>query len=248
LDRSDRESEIESWLENKNIEDAWDIASMLVNLKYSMNDLLKFSESFSGEFFPAILSTLRSIYVTHNLLEEIGEGTGRITEIVKSLKSYSHMDKAPVQSVDIHEGINDTLVMLRSQLKGGITVEKEFEKDLPRIQAYVSELNQVWTNIIDNAISAMNGSGKIIIKTYKGDLCLVVQIIDTGPGIPADIQGKVFDPFFTTKPPGEGTGLGLNISHNIIVKKHNGKISVRSGPEGTSFEVRLPLDDSAASS
>jgi len=245
LERSDRETEIESWLENQNIEDPWDLASMLVSLNFSVKDLSILAENFSGDKFPTILSTLQSIYVTHNLLEEIGQGTGRITEIVKSLKSYTYLDKAPIQSVDIHEGLNDTLVMLRSQLKDGITVQKEFDESLPHIQAYGSELNQVWTNIIDNAASAMNGKGEIVIKTFKEELWLVVQIKDTGPGIPKEIQGKIFDPFFTTKPPGEGTGLGLNISYNIIVQKHKGKISVQSGQGETCFEVKLPLENDA---
>jgi len=134
---------------------------------------------------------------------------------------------------------------LRSQLKDGITVQKEFDESLPHIQAYGSELNQVWTNIIDNAASAMNGKGEIVIKTFKEELWLVVQIKDTGPGIPKEIQGKIFDPFFTTKPPGEGTGLGLNISYNIIVQKHKGKISVQSGQGETCFEVKLPLENDA---
>jgi signal transduction histidine kinase len=243
LDRSDRETEIESWLENQNIADSWDLASMLVSLNFFVKDLSILAENFKGDKFPTILSTLQSIYVTHNLLEEIGQGTGRITEIVKSLKSYTYLDKAPIQSVDIHEGLNDTLVMLRSQLKDGITVRKEFDEDLPHIQAYGSELNQVWTNIIDNAVSAMNGKGEIVIKTFKEDRWLVVQIKDTGPGIPKEIHGKIFDPFFTTKSPGEGTGLGLNISYNIIVQKHKGKISVLSGQGETCFEVKLPLDN-----
>jgi signal transduction histidine kinase len=153
------------------------------------------------------------------------------------------MDKAPIQSVDIHEGLNDTLVMLRSQLKSGITVQKDFDESLPQVQAYGSELNQVWTNIIDNAINAINGQGEIIIKTFQEEGWLVVRITDTGPGIPEEILGKVFDPFFTTKPPGEGTGLGLNISHNIIVQKHKGKISARSGQGETCFEIKLPLEN-----
>lgn len=243
LTRSDREAEIESWLEDQNIADAWDLTSMLVSLNFKVVDLSNLSERFSGGKFASILSALRSIYATHNLLEEIGQGTGRITEIVKSLKSYTYLDKAPIQTVDVHEGLNDTLVMLRSQLKDGITVLKEFDESLPQIQAYGSELNQVWTNIIDNAVGAMNGQGKITIKTFKEERWLVVQILDNGPGISKETLGKVFDPFFTTKPFGEGTGLGLNISYNIIIQKHKGKISARSGAGETCFEVKLPLDN-----
>jgi len=243
LTRSDRETDIESWLKDRIVSDAWDIAAMMVCLDFTVAELTELSGHFSAEQFQCILSTLLNIYATHNLLDELGQGTGRITEIVKSLKSYSYMDKAPLQSIDVHEGINDTLVMLRSQLKDGITVQKEFDEDLPAIQAYGSELNQVWTNIIDNATAAMDGQGNISINTYREEQWLVVRITDSGPGIPKEIIGKVFDPFFTTKPPGEGTGLGLNISHNIIVQKHKGKISVQSGPEGTSFEVKLPIDN-----
>jgi signal transduction histidine kinase len=243
LTRSDREQEIESWLENQNIEDAWDLASMLANLGFTIDNLSKVANNFSSEQFQAAISSLCSIYNSHNLLEEIGQGTGRITEIVKALKSYSYQDQSPIQSVDIHEGLNNTLVMLRSQLKTGITVQRKYDEKLPKIQAYGSELNQVWTNIIDNAIKAMNGHGNIIIKTFREDPWLVVKICDTGHGIPEENQAKVFDPFFTTKSPGEGTGLGLNISHNIIVQKHKGEINIQSSPGETCFEIKLPLNN-----
>ena len=132
--------------------------------------------------------------------------------------------------------------MLRSKLKAGVQVRREYAKDLPRVEAFGSELNQVWTNIIDNAVSAMEGKGEIVLKTYQQADWVVVEIKDTGPGIPQDIQAKVFDPFFTTKPPGEGTGLGLNISHNIIVQKHKGQISVDSKPGDTCFQIKIPLN------
>lgn len=241
LSRSDREREIETWLEQKKIADAWELAAMLVGLGLNMDELSDLATNFSADQFPAAVASLSHIYLSHNLLEEIGQGAGRITEIVKALKSYSYLDQGEIQSVDIHEGLNNTLVMLQSELKDGITVQREFAENLPCIQAYGNELNQVWTNIIDNATSAMNGNGKIIIRTAQEGDWAVVQIRDTGPGIPEDIQSKIFDPFFTTKPPGEGTGLGLNISHNIIAKKHKGKISVHSVPGETYFEIRLPL-------
>jgi signal transduction histidine kinase len=241
LSRSDQENEIEEWLEKKEITDAWEFAAMLVSVGLSMDELSGLAENFDTQQFPTVINSLSHIYFTHNLLEEIGQGAGRISEIVKALKSYSYRDQAPIQSIDIHEGLNNTLVMLQSELKNGITVQCEFDEKLPCIQAYGNELNQVWTNIIDNAISAMDGDGKIIIKTFQKEDWLIIQIKDTGPGIPEDIQSKVFDPFFTTKAPGEGTGLGLNISHNIIVQKHKGKIAVHSVPGETCFEVRLPL-------
>ena len=241
LSRSDREHEIESWLEERKIADAWELAAMLVNVGLNMDELSDLAKNFSADQFPAAVNSLSHIYFSHNLLEEIGQGAGRITEIVKALKSYSYLDQGEIQSVDIHEGLNNTLIMLHGQLKKGITVQREFAENLPHIQAYGNELNQVWTNIIDNAIDAMNGNGKIVIKTFQQGDWLVVQIKDTGPGIPEDIQSKIFDPFFTSKAPGEGTGLGLNISHNIIVQKHKGKIAVNSKPGETCFEIKLPI-------
>ena len=151
------------------------------------------------------------------------------------------MDQGPKQSVDIHQGLNDTLLMLRNKLKTGVQVEQEYGDKLPLIDAYGSELNQVWTNLIDNAISAMKGNGKITIRTYRENSHLIVEIIDNGPGIQKDIQSKIFDPFFTTKAPGEGTGLGLSISYNIITQKHKGQIKVNSKPGETCFQVKLPV-------
>ena len=242
LIRSDQENEIERWLEDQGVDNSWELAPILVNIGYTCTELSELSENFSSEDFPIVVDMLCNRYTTRNLLEEIGQGTGRITEIVKALKSYTYLDQAPVQSIDIHEGLNDTLVMLRNKLKTGIQIRREYAPDLPSIRALGSELNQVWTNIIDNAVSAMEGQGEIVLRTYRKDDFVIVEIEDTGPGIPQDIQSKIFDPFFTTKAPGEGTGLGLNISHNIIVQKHKGKIGVYSKPEGTCFEVKLPLN------
>jgi signal transduction histidine kinase len=241
LIRNDIENEMENWLIEKGIPNSWEYASTLVNIGFTKEELLRFSNNFSEKQFPGVIASVSRIFTIHNLIQEIGQGVGRITEIVKALKSYSYLDQAPIQSIDIHEGLNNTLVMLRSKLKNGVTVQRDFATDIPLIQAYGSELNQVWTNIIDNAVDAMNGSGKITIKTYKNENWIVVELKDTGHGIPADIQTKVFDPFFTTKPPGSGTGLGLNISHNIIVQKHKGKITVKSEPGETCFQIKLPI-------
>jgi signal transduction histidine kinase len=242
LTRSDEEYATETWLSDQGIEDAWELAPMLVNSGFDCSKLSQLAENFSSEEFPMVVTLLGNRYTTRNLLAEIGQGTRRITEIVKALKSYTYLDQAPVQSVDIHEGLNDTLVMLRSKLKAGVQVRREYAQDLPRIEAFGSELNQVWTNIIDNAIDAMEGQGEIVLRTYRQDDWVIVEIQDTGPGIPQDIQAKIFDPFFTTKPPGKGTGLGLSISHNIIVQKHKGKIAVYSKPGENCFEMKLPLN------
>jgi signal transduction histidine kinase len=242
LGRSNREEELEDWLEEKEIEDPWDLASSLTDLDFSIERLVELSEKFSSDALGDILHSTVAIYQTYSLLREIGQGAGRISEIVKALKSYAYLDQAPVQSVDIHEGINNTLVILRHKLKQGIEVKRNYDANLPNIQAYGSELNQVWTNIIDNAIDALDGEGIITIETRHDENHVVVELQDNGPGIPDEIRSRIFNAFFTTKPPGKGTGLGLNISYNIVVYKHNGDIRVFSEPGFTCFQIWLPLN------
>jgi signal transduction histidine kinase len=157
------------------------------------------------------------------------------------VKEYSYLDQAPVQNVDIHEGLENTLVILRHKTKEGIKIVKQYAANLPKVEAYGSELNQVWTNILDNAIDAMNENGEITIRTSEAASQIVVQIQDNGSGIPAEIQKRIFEPFYTTKPPGVGTGLGLHIAYTIV-HKHHGDISLRSRPGETCFEVRLPTE------
>ena len=242
LARRDLESELEAWLEGQSVEDAWDAAPSLVNLGYNQAELKKLIAEFNPSQFTAVIDWLNSTHTIYSLLEEIGQGTGRISELVKALKDYTYLDQAPIQQVDVHEGLDSTLVILRSKLKAGVNVHREYDQKLPEIEAYGSELNQVWTNLIDNAIDAMNGQGEINIRTYLEDQWVVVEIVDNGSGIPAEIQPNLFDPFFTTKAPGKGTGLGLNISHNIIVQKHHGRIDIYSKPGETCFAVRLPIN------
>jgi signal transduction histidine kinase len=166
--------------------------------------------------------------------------TDRISQIVRAVKSYTYLDQAPLLEVDVHEGLENTLLIMQHKLKKGVTVKRDYSPDLPPIEAYASELNQVWTNIIDNAIDAMDGKGEIKIRTYQEDHLVVVEISDNGPGVPEDIQTRIFDPFFTTKAPGQGTGLGLHISHDIIVNHHHGQILFASRPGETTFRVLLP--------
>lgn len=239
--RGDREYELEQWLEDHGVEEAWELAPDLVTMGYSAEELDRLRLDFSPSQVPAVLKWLVTGFTIFNVLDEIGEGTRRISEIVKALKTYTYLDQAPVQNVDLHEGLENTLVMLRQRLKQGVIVNRDYARDLPLIEAYGSELNQVWTNIIDNAIAAMNGRGELSLHTRREGNWAVVEISDNGPGIPKDIQPRLFDPFFTTKPPGEGTGLGLNISHNIIVQKHKGEISVASRPGKTCFQVKIPI-------
>jgi PAS domain S-box-containing protein len=240
--RSDRENALEEWLQEKGIDTSGELVPSLVSLGSEESDLEALTDLFPEEQFSMVIDWLSCMYAIYSLLSEISLGSGRIAEIVKALKTYTYMDQAPVQSVDVREGLENTLIVLHSKLKRGVTVVREYEEDLPVIEAFASELNQVWTNLIDNAIDAMGGEGTLFVRAKRDDRWVIVQIGDSGSGIPEDIQSKIFDPFFTTKGQGEGTGLGLNISRNLIVQKHFGEISVESQPGSTCFTVRLPMD------
>jgi signal transduction histidine kinase/predicted CoA-binding protein len=247
LERSDREFEVEDWLNSHNIADAWEFAPTIVDLGFSNEQLNEIADGFSADHLGKVIAWMGASFNSFTLLEEINQGSERISEIVKSLKSYVYLDQAPIQAVDIHEGLNNTLVMLRHKLKEGVEVKRDYDEEIPPIQAYGSELNQVWTNIIDNAIDAMNGKGEIKITTrHEGDW-VIVDLEDNGPGIPEEIQEEIFSPFFTTKAVGKGTGLGLNISYKII-EKHAGEVKVFSKPGKTRFQVSLPIDFSKADS
>ncbi len=241
LTRSDLQDELELWLDDNDIEDGWEYLADLVALGHTPDTLAALTQTFDSRQLSNVLAWLSANFTLASLATEINDAATRISGIVKALKSYSYMDQAPMQPIDVHEGLNDTLTMLRHKLKDGVTVERDYAASLPRIDAYGSELNQVWTNLIDNAIAAMEGKGCLTLHTDREDDWVIVTVEDTGSGIPQAIQSKIYDPFFTTKPPGEGSGLGLNISHNIIVHKHRGQIAVHSSPGRTTFEVRLPI-------
>ncbi len=242
LERNDLEQEIEDWLDLAGIEEPWDFAPTLVDLGLDPDYLDEMRLAFSDETVGSVLRWLIAKHQAHSLLREIGQGAGRISEIVKALKSYAYLDQAPVQPVDIHEDLNNTLIILRHKLKQGIEVRRDYAPGLPKVEAYGSELNQVWTNIIDNAVDALEGQGVISLRTRCEDDWVVVEIQDNGPGIPDEIRNRIFDAFFTTKPPGKGTGLGLNISYNIVAYKHRGDIRVYSGPGITCFQIWLPVN------
>jgi len=218
LSRGDCEAEIEDWLDDYGVENSWEISPDLVSLGYQPLDLDDLKEDFPGESLFLVLRWLVTVFNIYSLLEEVQEGTTRIGDIVNSLKSYVYLDQAPIQAIDLHEGIDNTLVILRSKLGKGITVNKNYADQLPIVQAYGGELNQVWTNIIDNAVDAMDGQGVITLSTSLNGDWVNVDIEDTGSGIPEGDQDKLFTPFFTTKAVGNGTGLGLNICYNIIQK------------------------------
>jgi signal transduction histidine kinase len=243
LERSDRESEIEDWLVTRGMDDAWEYAPSFVTFDWRPSSLEAWCAEFDPAQVPVILRWLATGYVIHILLDEILHSSERVSEIVAAVKSYAYLDEAPKKEIDIHEGLENTLVILKHKIKQGITVERSYDRSLPRIEAYGSELNQVWTNLMDNAIDAMNGEGVLRVRTYERDDCLVVEIGDNGPGIPSTVLPHIFEPFYTTKEPGKGTGLGLHVT-NLIVQKHRGKIEVKSQPGDTRFIVSLPYKKS----
>jgi signal transduction histidine kinase len=240
LTRGDRESELLAWLEARGVEEAWELAPALVSFGWDLPDLESLGETFAPEQLPVVAAWLGVSGTVYALLDELGVGATRIAEIVKAVKAYTYLDQAPVQEVDVHDGLENTLVILRHKIKAGVHVTRDYAADLPRIEAYGSELNQVWTNIIDNAVDAMQGQGELTLRTYARKNEVVVEIGDNGPGIPPEVQPRIFEPFYTTKPPGVGTGLGLHIAYNIIAR-HHGQIRVTSWPGATCFQVTLPV-------
>lgn len=246
LTRSDREDEIADWLDEHGVDEGWEISPLLVTGRLTVDDLDTLAESLNDEsVLRDVIGWLRNSLDSLSLLRQVEQSSKRISELVKAVKSYSFMDQAPLQEIDIHTGIEDTLTIMAHKLKSNhITVHKEYAKDLPHLYAYGSELNQVWTNIIDNAVDAMvsaNNKGTLTIRTWADHEDIWVEIADDGPGIPEDIRTRVFEPFFTTKPVGKGTGLGLDIAHRTVVVRHHGEILVESQPGETKFQIRLPM-------
>jgi len=241
LARSDREAAVEAWLDAHGVADGWDLAPSLVGQGLDPAALTRVADILEGEARSAGLAWAASAFRVYTLLHEIAEASARTSEIVGALKGYAYLGQAPVQSVDLHEGLDNTLVILRHKLHDGIDVRRDYGAGVPKVLAYGGELNQVWTNLLDNAADAIGGQGTITIRTRRHEGRVVVEIEDDGPGIPEANQPKIFDPFFTTKSPGKGTGLGLSTSYTIVTQKHKGDLRVESRPGFTRFTVRLPL-------
>jgi signal transduction histidine kinase len=242
LSLSDQEDELQEWLEDHGLEQAWELAPVLISFGWDRDELERLTEHFSTIQLRVVVQWLAAGSTVYGLLEEVGKSAEAISEIVKAVKTYSYLDQAPIQEVDVEESLENTLVILRPKIKPGISIVRDYADDVPRIEAYGSELNQVWTNIIDNAIDAMRGQGELVLRTYaKDDDGIVVEITDNGLGIPPEIQPRIFEPFFTSKALGVGTGLGLHIAYNIVVHKHHGQIQVASKPGETRFRVTLPI-------
>jgi signal transduction histidine kinase len=243
LQTSDAEDELTDWLDDHGVTDGWQLAPVFVAGGLTADDLDTVAETAPEDALEGALRWLAYSVETEGLLGEIIDSTARISSLVNAAKQYSQMDRAPHQWLDLHEGLFATLTMLKPKL-GGVTLVKELDKSLPRLPGYPAELNQVWTNLIENARDAMDGSGTLTIRTLRDGDCAVVEFEDTGPGIAPEIKNRIFEPFFTTKPVGSGTGLGLDVSFRVVVNRHHGDLRVDSEPGRTVFRVTLPLTES----
>jgi len=240
LAQSDREEQITAWIENRHMPNAWKIAPVLADAGVDATKL----EGLAGQVGESVLGDalirISSILTISKLIAEIDHSTKRISDMVRAIKEYSYMDQPAMQEIDVHAGLESTLTIFGHRLKSGVRVVRDYDTTLPRVCAYGGELNQIWTNLIDNAIDAMQGKGEIGLRTTREIDRVLVEVRDTGPGIPAEIQPRIFDPFFTTKGVGEGTGLGLDAVCRIV-KNHHGEIRVNSRPGDTRFQVYLPI-------
>ena len=247
MEVSDREDVIADWLDAHGVQSGWELAAIFTQagLDESWLDRVAatLAESAADAELDGALRWLGYTIESELLMNEIADSVTRISSLVDAARQYSQLDRAPYQVVDVHELLDSTLMMLGGKIGPGITVVKDYGTGLPRIPAYPGELNQVWTNLIDNAVAAMDGTGTLTVRTALDREQLLVEFADTGPGVPKDIQDRIFEPFFTTKPVGQGTGLGLDISWRIVVGRHHGDLRVESVPGDTRFQVRLPLTE-----
>ena len=240
LERADREDALAAWIEAHGIPEAWQLAPMLVRAQITVDELNDLKAMMGDAALDHALTWLEGMITVVDVLNTIAQSSERIHELVSAIRAYSYMDQSPVKEIDVHEGLDNTLTMLRHKL-AGIEVIREYDPNLPRITAHGSQLNQVWTNLIDNAIDALKGRGRIWLRTSLEGDHILVEIADDGPGIPPEIQDRIFEPFFTTKGIGDGTGMGLEIAYRIVTEDHRGDLQVFSQPGDTRFQVFLPL-------
>ncbi|MDQ3766758.1 MAG: ATP-binding protein [Actinomycetota bacterium] len=238
---ADREDVLSDWLMDHGVERDWLIAPPFAAAGIDITWCERVAALLDGDPLEAGLEWVASSLSMATLLSEVKESTRRISDLVAAVKSYSQLDRASMQHMDLTEGIESTLIMLAHKLQDGVTVVRDYGNDVPRIEAFAGELNQVWTNLIDNAIDAMKGTGTLRVSTRVNEKGVVVEIGNTGPGMPKEVQARAFEPFYTTKDVGKGTGLGLDISRRIIVERHGGEITIESRPDETVLRVRLPL-------
>jgi len=242
---SDLEDQLDSLLRSHGLDELWQLAADLARKNVKPAALESLFEILDAETARAALVRIAASVEIANLMNEIESSTSRISDLVRAIKEYTYMDQSPVQNVDLVKSLENTLTILNHKLRKGVTVNRDYQPIPFLVNSFGSELNQVWTNLIDNAIDAMNGKGQLRVRTYREDNCVVVEIGDNGSGIPPDVQAHIFEPFFTTKGVGEGTGLGLDTVQRIV-KKHRGTIQVTSTPGDTRFQVRLPLAEEPA--
>ena len=240
LERSEREEAIAEWLEQRHIEKPWELAMALVDAGCTKDILEDVAKEVPADLLGYVLIRLSASFTITRLVDEISSSTGKISDLVRAIKEYTYMDQMPVQDIDIHQGIENTLIMLRHRLKHGIEVTREYDRTIPKVTVRGGELNQIWTNLIGNAIDSLNGKGKLWIRTSRDRTHAIVEVIDNGPGIPRELQDRIFEPFFTTKPVGEGTGLGLDTVARLV-RNNCGDIGFRSSPGDTRFIVRIPF-------
>jgi len=245
LQTSDAEDALGEWLESHDIAGAWDIAPTLVAGGVDPQWMDQVATCVGPSHLEAAIRWFAYTLDTELLMSEIEDSVIRISGLVAAAKQYSQLDRTPYQVVDVHDLLKATLVMLNAKIPSGVRVVKEFDRSIPPIPAYAAELNQVWTNMIDNALGAMDGGGTLTLSTGRDGDNIYVEIADTGTGIDPAIRPRIFEPFFTTKAVGEGTGLGLDISYRIVVNKHHGDIRVTSRPGDTRFRVLLPINPDA---
>ncbi|MEU3563827.1 ATP-binding protein [Kitasatospora sp. NPDC006786] len=245
LEASDREDEIGDWLEAHGVADGWELAPVLVEAGLGIDWLDRIAGALPEDLLGRAVNWLSCTVEAELLLDEIEDAANRVSALVGAAKQYTQLDRAPYQNTDVNELLDGTLLLLSAKIGPGITVVRDYDRTLPSIPGYPAELNQVWTNLIDNAAWAMRSTGAggtLTVRTAQDGNQVLVEVRDTGPGVPADVQSRVFDPFFSTKPAGEGTGLGLDISWRIIVNRHGGDLRLESAPGDTRFQVRLPIN------
>jgi signal transduction histidine kinase len=243
MELSDREGELYDWLESQGSSRAADQAAPLAAASFGVHELESWQATFgTGYGFQKALNWLETVLRMAELAKDLESSTERISELVQAMKEYTYMDQAKFQEIDIHKGLESTLKIMHHKLKNGVEVKRQYDESSPKICAYAGELNQVWTNLIDNAIDAMGGKGALTIRTAPCEDGVEVEIEDNGPGIPDEVKSRIFEPFFTTKEVGKGTGLGLDISYRIVTFRHGGRIQVHSKPGKTVFSVYLPAN------
>lgn len=246
LDAADAEDEMLEILEERGIPDAWRWAEPLGAAGLDA-DWIDRVHAIAGPATKKTIAWVTATLSARDLATELVESTERMSKLVKAIKTYAYMDRGGVVRADVHEGIESTLIMLGHKLKHTqIKVRRDYDKSLPQLTMHGSELNQVWTNLLDNAIDALGEQGEITVRTSRDNGCIQVDIADNGPGVPDDVRARIFDPFFTTKAPGAGTGMGLDTARRIVEQRHRGSLTFDTGETGTIFHVRLPLEGSQA--